>query len=148
MPVARYEPGAEPASGKMDGVSLLRRKAKDDEATDPNDRSPGSGLKYKDLAVLGQLIKAGADLEQPRHALYYLYFADRASAEAAAHEGGARSFGCAVGEPLPQYPGQWSVTCERQGVVLAVATVRDHDDFFDSLALRHGGEYDGWEASV
>ena len=27
-------------------------------------------------------------------------------------------------------------------------TVRDNSDFFDAIAERHAGEYDGWEASV
>lgn len=130
-------------------MALFRRKPKDDEeAVDPNDRSPRTGLTHKNLAVLGQLMKAGADLEKPRHALYYLYFATLASADAAAHEARDRSFDVTVKEPLPEYPGQWSVICERQGLVLEIATVRDNDGFFESLAGRHGGEYDGWEASV
>ena len=41
-------------------------------------RSPELGVKYKDLLLMGQLLQQGADLHQPRHALYYLYFADRA----------------------------------------------------------------------
>jgi len=130
-------------------VALFRKKPKDDgDPVDPNDRSPKTGLRYKDLSVLSELVKRGADLEAPRHAVYYLYFGSQASAEDAAREGRDRSFDCAVRAPLPQYPDKWSLTCERQGVVLDVPTVRDNDDFFDQLAHRHGGEYDGWEASV
>ena len=63
---------------------LFKRKKKDDEAVDMNDRSPETGLKYKDIALLGQMMKQGADLNQPRHALYYLYFGSREAAEAGA----------------------------------------------------------------
>ena len=51
-------------------------------------------------------------------------------------------------DPLPNLPGQWALVCERHGVVLDIATVRDHSDYFESLAERLRGEYDGWEASV
>ena len=130
-------------------MGLFRRKPRDDDqAVDLDARSPQTGLKYKDLAVLDQLLKAGADLQQPRHALYYLYFASREAADAAADEAQVQSFRAAVGEPLPDFPGQWPLTCEQQGVALDVATVRGNDDFFEALAARHGGEYDGWEASV
>ena len=98
--------------------------------------------------MLDQLRKAGADLEQPRHALYYLYFASRGAADAAAQEAREQSFRAGVGDPLPGYPGQWPLTCEQEGVVLDVATVRGNGDYFELLATRYGGEYDGWEASV
>ena len=57
-------------------MGLFRRTKndRDDEPVDPDDRSPQLGLKYKDLAVLGQLMDAGADLDQPRHVLHYSYF--------------------------------------------------------------------------
>jgi hypothetical protein len=42
-------------------VRLFRRR--EEEPADPNERSPELGLKFKDLAVLGQLIDAGADFE-------------------------------------------------------------------------------------
>jgi len=43
-------------------MRIFRRR--DDEPADMNERSPQLGLKYKDLAVLGQLMKSGADLSQ------------------------------------------------------------------------------------
>ena len=39
----------------------------DDEPVDPNERSPQLGLRYKDLAVLGQMMDHGADLTESRH---------------------------------------------------------------------------------
>jgi hypothetical protein len=47
-------------------VRLFGRK-RDDEPVDMNERSPQLGLKYKDLMVLDQLMKSGADLTASRH---------------------------------------------------------------------------------
>jgi hypothetical protein len=128
-------------------MGVFRRK-RQEGLLDPNDRSPKTGLKYKDLAVLGGLVEAGANLTEPRHVLHYLYFKSREAANAAAADGRDRGFEAAVREPLPDYPDQWCLVAERHGVVVDVMTVRDHGDFFDGLAERHAGEYDGWEASV
>lgn len=127
-------------------MAIFRRKR--DEPVDPNDRSPKLGLKYKDLAVLDQLTKLGADLQQPRHALYFSYFPTRQAAEAAAGQAAERGFQAEVRDPVPEYPGQWCLQCDMHGVVLDPPTVRAHGDLFDWLAQQHGGEYDGWEASV
>jgi hypothetical protein len=62
-------------------------------------------------------------------------------------EAEARSFSATVREPLPQYPDQWPVVCEIT-TVTSPEFVRESDDFFQALADRHGGDYDGWEASV
>jgi hypothetical protein len=53
-------------------VRLFGRK-RGDEPVDMNERSPQLGLKYKDLAVLDQLMKSGADLTASRHVIYYSY---------------------------------------------------------------------------
>lgn len=128
------------------GVGLFSRKK--DKAVDPEERSPELGLKYKDLAVLGQLMEAGADLDNPRHVLHYLYFPDQADALAAAEEAQAEGWQADAREPLPEYPDQWSVVCERDEAVLTADFVRESTDFFESLAARNQGEYDGWEASL
>ena len=126
-------------------MPLFRRER---QAVDPNERSPQLGLKYKDLALLDQLTKAGADLDQPRHVLHYLYFTDAASAEAAAADARVNGFDSRVNEPLPEATGHWGLVCEKHGVVTDALTVRGTTDFFDGIAERHQGEYDGWEASV
>lgn len=126
----------------------LFRKKRDDEPLDLDERSPTTGLKHKDLLVLHQLMQAGADLKQPRHTVHYLYFASPEAATAASHEAQERGFDAEVREPLPDYPGQWSLVCGRHRVVVDPATVREHCDLFEELAERHEGEYDGWEASV
>ena len=127
-------------------MALFRRRKKDE--IDLESRSPQLGLKYKDLLVLEQLVKAGADVTQPRHVLHYLYLPDQDRAGLALEEAAAAGFEVTVREPLPQYPEQWTMVCERHDVVLQLETVRDTTDFFEGLAATHGGDYDGWEASV
>ncbi len=128
---------------------LFKRKPKeDDEPVDLEARSPATGLKYKDIALLGEMMKNGADLTKPRHVLYYLYFSSREDAEAGAVDGRAAGYACEVRDPLPQYPDQWRLVCERSDAVLDIEGVRHADDVFQEIADRLGGEFDGWEAAV
>jgi hypothetical protein len=114
---------------------------------DPNERSPQLGLKSKDLAVLGQLMGAGADLSESRHLVYYSYAASAEVGQAMVAEAEAKGFSAEVREPQPDFPDQWAVVCEIRDVA-SPDFVREADDFFEALAARHGAEYDGWEASV
>jgi hypothetical protein len=127
-------------------VRLFRRK-RDDEPVDPDERSPQLGLRYKDLAVLGQLTDAGADLSQSRHVVYYSYAPTEETARSMADEAEAKGFTTDVRTPLPEYPHQWSVIAETHAVC-SPEFVRQSDDFFQELADRLGGEYDGWEAGL
>ena len=127
---------------------FLRRKKADDEPVDMQARSPVTGLKYKDIALLGQMMQSGADLTKPRHVLYYLYFDREVAARSAADETTKAGFDSTVSEPLPGYPGQWRLRCERRDAVLDIEFVRGSDDLFEGVASRFGGEFDGWEASV
>jgi hypothetical protein len=125
----------------------LFRKRRDDEQVDMNQRSPELGLKLKDLAVLDQLMQSGAKLTEPRHVVYYSYAASEDVARAMGHEAEGKGYEVAIREPLPEFPGQWSVVCETHGVT-SPDFVGEADDFFQGLADRHAAEYDGWEASV
>jgi hypothetical protein len=129
-------------------MPLFGRKKKDEEPVDPNERSPQLGIKYKDLQVLGALIEAGAVLSKPRHAIYYLYFPSREAASAAGEEATAAGYSCEVREPLPEYPGQWSLVCEKSDAILDPAAVNAADDLFQGIADRLGADYDGWEAAA
>ena len=129
-------------------MPLFSRKKKDEEPVDPNARSPELGVKYKDLLVMGQLMQQGANLKEPRHALYYLYFASREAADAGALEGQAAGYSCEVRDPLAEYPDQWSLVCERSDAVLNPDGVNAADDLFQGIADRLDGEFDGWEASA
>jgi Regulator of ribonuclease activity B len=129
-----------------DYVRLFRR-TRDDEPVDMNERSPELGVRYKDLAVLGQLMKNGADLSATRHVVYYSYAPNEGVAQAMGQEAETNGFAASIREPLLDFPGQWSVTCEIHAVT-SPNFVREADDFFQGLADRHGADYDGWEASV
>jgi hypothetical protein len=127
-------------------MPLFRRRNRD--AVDPEARSPQLGLKYKDLKLLGIMMEDGADLDQARHVLHYSYFLAEAIAAVARDEMAQAGWSASVDEPLPDFPGQWSVKAERTDAVLTPDFVRESTDFFEALAVRHAGEYDGWEASV
>lgn len=127
---------------------LFKRKKTEEEPVDLEARSPDTGLKYKDIAVLGQLMQQGADLTQPRHALYYLYFGSQDAAEAGAQVAQAAGYACSVRDPMPQYPDQWSLVCERPDAILDIDGVRNADDLFQGIADQADAEYDGWEAAV
>ena len=124
-----------------------RKRDDDDEPVDPNERSPELGIKFKDLAVLGQLMKAGADLTQPRHVVFYSYAPSEEVAHALKADIEEGEYTAEVRDPLPQQPDQWSVVAETH-TVTSPDFVRDADNFFQELADRHGADYDGWEASV
>ncbi len=127
-------------------MPLFRRKQ--DEPLDPDARSPELGVKYKDLQLMGQLLQAGADLHQPRHALYFLYFKSVEAAEAGAVDGRAAGYTCEVRPPLPDYPDQWSLVCERADAMIDPPGVIAADELFQGIADRLGGEFDGWEAAA
>ena len=125
----------------------LFRRTSEDDPVDLNERSPQLGVKYKDLMVLDQLRKNGADLSEPRHVIYYSYAPSEETAQAMRREAEARGYSAEVREPLPRLPGQWSLICETHAVT-SPDFVRGADDFFQALADRLGADYDGWEASA
>lgn len=87
-------------------MRLFRRK-RDDEPVDMNARSPQLGVKYKDLMVLDQLVKNGADLSASRHVVYYAYAPSDDVARAMAREAESAGWAAEVREPLPDFPNQW-----------------------------------------
>jgi regulator of ribonuclease activity B len=125
----------------------LFRRGRDDEPVDMNERSPQLGLRYKDLVVMDQLMKNGADLTEPRHVIYYVYAPNEETAQTMRQEAETGGYSVSVREPLSEFPGQWAVTCETHAAT-SPDFVREADDFFQGLEDRHFAEYDGWEASV
>ena len=113
---------------------------------DLDERGPETGVKLKDMLVLEQLVHAGADLTAPRHVVYYLYFEDQTDAHDAAGEAQSRAFETDVQQVDDL--AQWSLRCERHDYVLSLDDVRDNTDFFEDLADRLVGDFDGWEASL
>jgi Regulator of ribonuclease activity B len=129
-----------------EGMPLFRKR-RTDEPVNMNERSPQLGVRYKDLAVLDQLMKNGADLSESRHVIYYSYAPSQETAQAMQREAEMNGYAASVREPLPKFPSQWAMVCETQAVT-SPDFVREADDFFQTLADRHGAEYDGWEASA
>lgn len=109
-------------------MPLFRRK-RDDEPVDMNARSPQLGVKYKDLMVLDQLRKDGADLSASRHVIYYSYAPSEAVAQAMAREAESDYWSAEVREPLPKFPGQWAVVCQKYAVT-SPDFVREADTSF------------------
>ena len=114
----------------------------------PDDRSEQLGLKIKDLQLLGALQANGADLGAPRHVLHYLYFPCGDTAAQARQEIAHESWQVQVREPLPEFPDQWLVLAEQPAAVLTPDFVRETTDLMETVAARHGGHHDGWEAGV
>jgi hypothetical protein len=129
-------------------MPLFKRRHQEAQPIDMEARSEETGLKYKDLLVLGQMLQGGADLTQPRHALYFLYFDTREAAATAAARATAAGYEAEAREPISERPDEWCVVAERHDVVLDPPSVNAADDLFQGLADELGGQFDGWEAAL
>lgn len=129
------------------GIFDRLKRSRHDEV-DPDERSPQLGIRYKDLMVVEQMVKAGADLSEPRHWIYYLYLPTEALAEDSAVEARAAGWETAVRPSADEASTQWCVVAEQHDVVFSPALLIDADNLFQGIADRLGGDYDGWEASV
>jgi hypothetical protein len=103
-----------------------------------------------DRAILGQLRYLGADLDQPREVIHYLYLptadASRKSAQALRLEGYSveeRPAGDAAKGPPNPY-----LVLAKSKTVLNPAAVQQFRQLFEQLASHFSGEYDGWEAAA
>lgn len=131
-------------------MGLFSRKDKDDRPmTDAelNERSRVDGIRFKELQVVAQLMKIGADLKAPRHTLFYLYFPDEASAAPVAEALRGAGLSAEVKEPWEKVR-EWAVIAECRDRALIPDFLRDTVDLCEELAAAHGGEYDGWEAGM
>jgi hypothetical protein len=98
-----------------------------------------------DRLALRQLAGRGADLAQPRHVIHFLYFPAEADARAAA-EAIADTWTTQVVPPTETIA-QWCVRADGNRT-LAPDTVAAFRRWFEGIAVKHGGEYDGWEAAA
>ena len=109
------------------------RGRRDDEPVDMNERSPQLGIRYKDLAILDQLMKNGADLTESRHVVYYAYAPSEAEAQAMGHGAESNGFAVTIGEPLPDFPGAHPLEdLLTAGAKEAAATVHVVDEGVDT----------------
>jgi hypothetical protein len=95
-----------------------------------------------------QLRKVGADLTQPRHVQYFLYFPTEEAARTALPEAAKTGLDVEIREPFEALPDKWLLRCQGSAVVLHPHFVRWIDDQLQGIADQHGGVYDGWEAAV
>ena len=106
----------------------------------------GAALGDSDRAVLDALRAEGADLAEPRHVLYFLYFGHLPAARAAAADARAAGWVASV-QRRAGGRGEHRVRCERD-IVADEPSVATWSAFFALLATQHGGVCDGWEAAV
>ena len=104
-------------------------------------------LGWDDQSALTALVCAGADLDQPRHVLHYLYVLSEDAAYLAATEMSAAGWFVEIDAPESGDP-DWLVLAQDLSSVLTPGRVLETRVFFQRLANKYVGEYDGWEASV
>ena len=110
----------------------------------PNRRDTG-GSQGLDAQTLVQMAKAGADLSKPTEVINYLYLPVQASAEAAGNE--LRSAGFDVTVRPAAKGSDWLALAKIQ-LVPNQPNIKLLRDRFEELAVRFGGEFDGWEAAI
>ena len=99
-----------------------------------------------DSLALKQLAGRGADLAKPRHIIHFVYFAEEADARAAAEAIDEASWTVTV-EPPGETTGLWCVKADAHRIC-GPETVAAFRSWFEGVAAKHRGEYDGWEASA
>jgi hypothetical protein len=107
---------------------------------------PPKSPEEADRLALRQLAMRGANLSKPRHVIHFLLFADEADARTAEKEIGEGSWSTRI-EPPTEMLAEWSLRVDGERVVGA-ETIAAFRAQFEQVAERHGGEYDGWEASA
>ncbi len=104
--------------------------------------------------VLDHMAANGANLSKPAHVLFYLYFSNPNEAKAAAAQ--LETEGYKAESHLAPPASLWkrlfgpkSFSCIAQTrMVPSHANLSGAIDRMEIIATKHGGEYDGWEASV
>ena len=97
-----------------------------------------------DEKTLTQLREAGSDLSKPHEIDHWLYFPAQAPAQAVAKELAAKGFSSVS---VAKSKNEWQVKAHNR-MVPSSAAVASTTKILESLAAKHGGEYDGWETQV
>ena len=109
------------------------------------DRGKPKDPRAADALALRQLQGRGADLALARHVVHFLYFDEEGNARAAV--GAVETGGWNVElDPPGEVVTVWTVRADGNRV-LNPGTVESFRSWFEQVADRHGGEYDGWEAA-
>jgi hypothetical protein len=94
--------------------------------------------------ILASLAKRGTDPSKPTTVSFLLSFDNRAAAERA-----ARDLPSTWATVISQLPDQDRWGCRAAATMLpAPADIAAHAQELEAFALRHGGEYEGWESGV
>lgn len=107
-----------------------------------------------DRQVLEAMRQHGADLRKPAHTVHYLYFPSQGAADSAAVD--IRAQGYEVQIDRAAEPSLWKrlfgrskfVCIAENHAVPAEAAVFATSNTMNRIAAKHGGDYDGWEASI
>lgn len=99
-----------------------------------------------DAKTLKALAKAGSDLTKPHVFNHWLHFPDETNARAAAKDLASAGFAIDSVEKLTG-AADWRVLTLKT-IIPSLPDVERTSAFLEDLALRHHGEYDGWETQV
>lgn len=102
-------------------------------------------LSQDDQQAIDRIREAGGDPSKPRQVDFYLYFEERANADAASAELRAESFGVTVERSAAN--DSWVLLATRR-IALTSREFGRAQEKLEAVAHRHGGEYDGWDAPV
>lgn len=108
-------------------------------------KNPPADSGALDRMTLQQLGKAGANLARPTDVVNYLYVPTEVLAQTAGAE--LRQAGFTV-EVRPAATGSNWLALARIDMVPSAENIRLLRTRFEALAVKLGGEYDGWEAAV
>src|SRR5262245_16159794 len=108
-----------------------------------------------DRKVLEALAARGSDMSKPAHTIHYLYFKSIAAAQSAASELRAAGYSNIRLDYAPTTsiwkrlfgPRECSCIAETHAVPSEQAVFATTDRM-NALAVKFGGDYDGWEASI
>jgi hypothetical protein len=120
-------------------------RVEDEIIIDLTDRSPRSGLLWKDLMVVSEIIDSGADLSKPWPLRYLVRFDTKKVADRAASRGRRAGYTVTLVRQEPGATHRWLATYERE-VLLDLPVVIEADDFFKDLVGELGGQFDGIDA--
>jgi predicted nucleic acid-binding protein len=102
-----------------------------------------------DQRVIENIQNLGANLDQPREVIHFLYFPTEKAACQIAEELKSRGYSLEQG-PAPKVEDKRAnpyCVIASSRIVLNSTVVHNFRRFFEQLAAFHEGEYDGWEAA-
>ena len=115
-------------------------------------RTPRDAADAADRDVIAQLKNNGSDVTKPVDVVYYLYIPSFTDAIELARRSSVAGYRTSIEAPLGKLPNgteekRYSVVAHKR-MIPSLANARRARAFFQPLAHRFHGEYDGWEAAV